>query len=178
MLPYCYILSMSPQMIHISLKLARISHLKAEGEKAELGYQWCLENIEKHKNTDINMQLLYGVIQDWYAQFLLDRGDVEKSLVHLKEAYDVCLKIKGKSDEQSMLLLNDLGITTWRAGDLQSAEEFLRQALAVSEHIEDKAHVGVVHANLGLIFLEKGVTDMAKKYCDLGWRLGWWCCVT
>lgn len=159
-------------MIHISLKLARISHLKAEEEKAELGYQWCLENIEKHKNESNDMQLLYGVIQDWYAQFLLDRGDVQKSISHLKEAYNTCVKINGKNDEQSMLLLNDLGITTWRAGDLQSAEEFLKQAIEVSKVLEDKSHAGVVYANLGLVLLEKGVTDIARKYCNEGWKLG------
>lgn len=159
-------------MIHISLKLARINHLKAEEEKAEIGYKWCLEKIEKQKNNSKDFQTLYGVIQDWYSQYLLDRGDVSDSLRHLKEAYKTCLEVKGHNNEQSMLMLNDLGITSFRAGDLESAYGFLSEALSISEEIEDKTHVGVVNANLGLIYLERGITEQAQKYCKQAWHLG------
>ncbi|KRT79706.1 Tetratricopeptide repeat-containing protein, partial [Oryctes borbonicus] len=160
------------KVIHISLKLARICHLKAEGDRAELGYKWCLEKIEKQKNDDIDAQTLYGVIQDWYAQFLLDRGDVKTSLIHLKEAYKTCCDLRGRKDSQSMLLLNDLGITCWRAGDLESAEDFLKQAIEIGSTMEDQSYVGIFLANLGLIYLQKGMFDIAKKYCKDAWTIG------
>lgn len=159
-------------MIHISLKLARIYHLKAEEEKAELGYKWCLEKIQNKINDSLDAKGLYGVIQDWYAQYLLDRGNVQKSLTHLKEAYEMSKEIKGCISEQTMLLLNDLGITSWRAGDLESALHFLNEAIDISKALEDKTHVGVVHANLGLIYLEKGLKNEAEKYCRAGWKIG------
>lgn len=115
---------------------------------------------------------MYGVIQDWYAQFLLDRGNIEKSLIHLKEAYKICAEYKGKDSEQSMLLLNDLGITNWRAGDIETAEGCLAQAVHIGDNLEDKTHVGVVNANLGLVYLEKGIIEQAKKYCSTAWHLG------
>lgn len=159
-------------MIHISLKLARICHLLAEEEKAETGYLWCLDQLEKQKNHSFDAKTLYGVVQDWYAQFLLDRGDVQKSLFHLKEAYGVCKEVTEHGSEQSMLLLNDLGITSWRADDLDGAERYLKEAVSMSENVEDKARSGVVYANLGLIYLEKGLKRDAEKYCDKALRLG------
>ncbi|KAI4464256.1 tetratricopeptide repeat protein 19 [Holotrichia oblita] len=160
------------KVIHISLKLARICHLKAEEERAELGYKWCLEKIEKQKDVDIDSRTLYGVIQDWYAQFLLDRGDVQTSLVHLREAYNTCCDLRGKKDVQSMLLLNDLGITSWRAGDLESAVNLLKQAIDIGKTMEDQSYVGIFLANLGLIYLQKGMFDAAKKYCKDAFNLG------
>lgn len=144
----------------------------ADEQKAETGYLWCLEQLEKQKNDNIHAKTLYGVVQDWYAQFLLDKGDVQTSLKHLRRAYDVCKEVTEEGSEQRMLLLNDLGITSWRAGDLDAAQTFLGEAVVMSEKMEDKSHAGVVHANLGLIFLEKGITKEAEKYCNLAWRLG------
>lgn len=160
------------KVIHISLKLARICQLLAETEKANLGYTWCLEKIEKHKNDNLDAQILYGVIHDWYAQFLLDIGDVKKSLTHLKEAYKVCEETLGSNKEQSMLLLNDLAITSFRAGDLASAETYLNRGIKMSNLVEDQTNVGVLHANLGLILLHRGITEEAKKLCDEAFRLG------
>ncbi|XP_018329820.2 tetratricopeptide repeat protein 19 homolog, mitochondrial [Agrilus planipennis] len=160
------------KVIHISLKLARILHLKAEVEKAELGYEWCLEQIKDQKNDSIDGKMLCGIIHDWYAQFLLDGGQLEKSLQHLKEAYKICAEIEGNNTEANMLLLNDLGITCWRAGDLSMAEKFLNEAIGVGSNLEDKMHVGTVHANLGLIYLQKGITKQANKYCKEAWHIG------
>lgn len=160
------------QIIHISLKLARIYHLKAEEKKAETGYLWCLEQLEKNKSDDIHAKTLYGVVQDWYAQFLLDRGDVQTSLKHLRAAYDVCKEVTEEGSEQRMLLLNDLGITSWRAGDLDAAQTFLGEAVVMSDNVEDKSHAGVVYANLGLIYLERGIKKEAEKYCNQALRLG------
>ncbi|RZC34721.1 tetratricopeptide repeat protein 19 -like, mitochondrial [Asbolus verrucosus] len=160
------------KVIHISLKLARISQLKADVERADLGYKWCMEQIEKQKNDSIDAQMLYGVTQDWYAQFLLDKGEVTESIKHLKEAYNVCEQTKGKITEQSMLLLNDLGTTSFRAGDIENAQGYLKEAISVGRNVEDKSHLGVVHANLGLILLEKGIAKEAEKYCKEAWRLG------
>lgn len=159
-------------MIHISLKLARICHLRAEEEKADIGYNWCLQQIDKKRNIDYDAKMLYGVIQDWYAQFLLDQGQVEKSLTHLKEAYNACSETKGKESEQSMLLLNDLGITNWRAGNIDSAQGCLVEAISIGNRLEDKSHLGVIHANLGLVYLQKGIIKEAEKYCKEAWHLG------
>lgn len=162
------------KVIHISLKLARISQLKADIERAQMGYDFCFEKIGKHKgsqNTDA--KILEGVINDWYAQFLLDIGDVKKSLVHLNKAYDICKIVKGYNSEQCMLLLNDLGITSFRAGNLDAAQSFLQEAIAVGRNLDDQSYVGVINANLGLILLEKGgFLKEATKYCKEAWRLG------
>lgn len=159
-------------MIHISLKLARISHLLAEEEKAELGYKWCLEKLQNQKNKNDDYKLLYGVVQDWYSQFMLDSGRVEEAIKHLQEAFDVCLQVKGYNNEQTLLLLNDLGISSWRAGQVENAHKYLTQAVNIGKNIDDKTHLGVVKANLGLIYLEKGLKDEAHKHCKEAWHLG------
>lgn len=159
-------------MIHISLKLARICQLKANIENAEIGYKWCLEKIEKQKNDNEDAQILYGVINDWYAQFLLDKGEVSNSFKYLQEAYKVCERTKGENSEKSVLLLNDLGITSFRAEDMEGAEKYLKEAVNEGNKLEDKSHLGVVHANLGLILLQKGIIAEAQKFCKEAWHLG------
>ncbi|CAH1982937.1 unnamed protein product [Acanthoscelides obtectus] len=160
------------KVIHISLKLARICQLRAEIEKADIGYKWCLDQIEHEKYKDRDSRILYGVINDWYAQFLLDRGDTSKAMVHLKEAHKACNETQGDISEQSVLLLNDLGITSFRAEDMDGAEKYLKEALKVGNNLEDKSQLGVIHANLGLILLEKGVLKEAEKYCGEALKLG------
>ena len=146
--------------------------MKAENEKARIGYMWCLEKIDSHKNADVDGRTLYGVIHDWYAQFLLDMGDVEATKVHLNEAYNVCSEIKGPKSEQCMLLLNDLGIMSWRSGDLNEAKALLEESYNIGKTMEDQSHVGVVQANLGLVYLQKGLCDNARKLCSEAWKLG------
>lgn len=159
-------------MIHISLKLARIKQLLAQIEKAQLGYDWCFQKIEKQKNNSDDAKMLYGIINDWYAQFLLDIGEVNKSLGHLKEAYKICQETKGKNCIETVLLLNDLGITSFRAEDLDAAEKYLQEAVKLGQSLEDKSSLGVVHANLGLILLEKGILAGAEKACEEALSLG------
>lgn len=160
------------QVIHISLKLARIKQLKADLENAELGYNWCLEKINKQKYDSDDAKILYGVINDWYAQFLLDKGEVEKSLQFLKESYRICQETKGRNCAESVLLLNDLGITSFRADDMENAEKYLKEAAALGEDLEDQSNLGIVHANLGLILLEKGIIAEAEKCCQTALNLG------
>lgn len=71
-----------------------------------------------------------------------------------------------------MLLLNDLGITSFRAEEYDKAEKFLKEAISVGNNLEDKSHLGVVHANLGLILLQKGIINEAEKFCTEGRKLG------
>ncbi|XP_076270567.1 tetratricopeptide repeat domain 19 [Rhynchophorus ferrugineus] len=160
------------KVIHISLKLTRICQLKANIERADIGYRWCLEQIDKQKNANEDAKILYGVINDWYAQYLLDVGNLPKALVHLNEAYRVCNDTEGLKSEKSMLLLNDLGITSFRAEEYDKAEQFLKEALSVGQNLEDKSHLGVIHANLGLILLQRGIVKEAEKYCKQGWKIG------
>lgn len=159
------------KVIHISLKLARICQLQANIERADLGYNWCLEQIGHHSKDSEEARLLYGVINDWYSQYLLDVNNLPKALIHLNEAYKVCTEIEG-NNEKSMLLLNDLGITSFRAEDYDNAEKFLKEAITIGESLEDKSHLGVVHANLGLILLQKGVIKEAERFCTEGRKLG------
>ncbi|XP_066253693.1 tetratricopeptide repeat protein 19 homolog, mitochondrial isoform X4 [Euwallacea similis] len=146
------------KVIHISLKLARICQLKANIERADIGYKWCLEQIEHHDKDNEDAKLLYGVINDWYAQYLLDIGNSAQALMHLNEAYKVCNEIEG--------------ITSFRAEDYNRAEKFLQEAINVGNKLEDKSHLGVIHANLGLILLQKGIYKEAEKSCNEGKKLG------
>ncbi|XP_028140074.2 tetratricopeptide repeat protein 19 homolog, mitochondrial isoform X1 [Diabrotica virgifera virgifera] len=160
------------KVIHISLKLARICQLYAEIENAEIGYKWCLEQIKKKKAQTDDSKVLNGVIHDWYAQFLLDKGEVNKALVHLKEAHKICSEMVGNSSDEAVLLLNDLGTTSFRAEDMVNAEKYLTEAVSIGKQLEDKSHLGVVQANLGLVLLDKGFMDLAEKNCKEAWHLG------
>ncbi|KAF5295435.1 hypothetical protein FQA39_LY13096 [Lamprigera yunnana] len=160
------------KVIHISLKLSRICHLQAENETADIGYNWCLEKIKSTNNNDIDTMMLNGVIHDWYAQFLLDTENVAKSLIHLNQAYNICKQVKGDNSEQTMLLLNDLATTYWRMDDLNNALSCLSEASSIGSKLEDQSHVGVINANLGLLHLQKGMIDEAKKCCEAALYIG------
>ncbi|CAH1183678.1 unnamed protein product [Phaedon cochleariae] len=162
----------SLEVIHISLKLARICQLKADLDKAEIGYKWCLEQIGKQKDDKVAAKVLYGVISDWYAQFLLDKGDLKNALIFLNEAHKACVQADGEHSSQVVLLLNDMGITSFRAEDMVNAEKFLTEAIEIGKNLEDKSHLGVVHANLGLVLLQKGILAEAQKFCKEAWQLG------
>ncbi|CAG9772013.1 unnamed protein product [Ceutorhynchus assimilis] len=159
------------KVIHISLKLARISQLQDKPDRAELGYKFCLKQIESHKNSE-DAKILYGVINDWYAQLMLDTNNPSEAFIHLNEAYKACNETQGIYSEKSMLLLNDLAITSFRAEDSEKAVKFLKEAIEVGNQLTDKTHLGVVHANLGLILLHRGVIEEAEKACIQGRNLG------
>lgn len=147
--------------------------MRGEAEKAEIGFKWCLENLAKPDQEDNNEAVvLNGVVQDWYGQFLLDKGQTKEALVYLKEAHRICTQVEGKNCEKSVLLLNDLGTISWQIGDLNNAEEYLNSALQVGKTLEDFDNLGVIYANLGLVSIEKGLLNEAKKFCKEGWRLG------
>lgn len=81
--------------------------MKANIERADLGYNWCLEQIEDQRKSNEDAQILYGVINDWYAQYLLDVGNMSKAMLHLNEAYKVCKDTQGKMKKRFDLnLLN------------------------------------------------------------------------
>ncbi|GLV38924.1 Tetratricopeptide repeat domain 19 [Carabus blaptoides fortunei] len=88
------------KVIHISLKLARICHMKDDIEKAEIGFQWCLDSLKKNHLASNNQDAiaLYGVVQDWYAQLLLDTGKVNEALKHLKDAHRICSQQVGEQE--------------------------------------------------------------------------------
>lgn len=160
------------QVIHISLKLAKISQMKNQHEKAEIGYIWCLESIKHHSKDDNDILNLNGIILDWYAHFLAERGNYGKSLQCLEEAYQICLETEGVNSEKSVLLLNDMGTINWQSGNYEIANQYLSTALKFGQKLDNFEQLGVIYANLGLTKFKLGLMNEAKKFCAEGWRVG------
>lgn len=53
--------------VHISLKLAHICHLKGDLDKAQIGFEWTLKNLESKKNDTVDTLTLFGLGKDWFV---------------------------------------------------------------------------------------------------------------
>lgn len=154
------------QVVHISLKLARICQMRKEYDKAEIGYRWCLETIEKQNN-----KMLKGAILDWYSNFLAVKGDYKSSLKYLEEAYNISSEING-DNEKSVLLLNDIATMNYQLGNFEVANSRLEEALKLGKRLDNFSELGTLYANYGLIKIKLGLMSEAKYFCKEGWRLG------
>ncbi|OAD61343.1 hypothetical protein WN48_01850 [Eufriesea mexicana] len=99
-------------IIHISLKIADIYDKIGNIEKAVTGYKFCLEHLQNHlsKNNENQDALqLLGLSSEKYASMLFSQSQYANALEYFIQAYDVCIKINGEENEQTVILLNNLG---------------------------------------------------------------------
>lgn len=55
--------------------------------------------------------------------------------------------------------------------ELEAAEKYINEAIRLAQDHPHLYETGVYHANRGLIYLKKGLTDAARKSCTIGQRL-------
>lgn len=144
--------------------------MKQDYEKAQIGYLFCLDSIKRHLNNTDGVNL-NGIIQDWYAQFLSEKGDYKESLKYLEEAYKINTELNGENSEKSILLLNDMGTVNTQLGNYNDANEYLTKALVSGKKIDDFPHLATIYVNLGLVKIRKGLLAEAEKHCRDGWRI-------
>lgn len=70
------------------------------------------------------------------------------------------------------MMLNNLAVLCMQLNEDQTAEEYLKKAIELSAEIPEMVELGVFYANLGLIYLKKGLIVQAKNFCNTAWRIG------
>ncbi|XP_076247079.1 tetratricopeptide repeat domain 19 [Calliopsis andreniformis] len=161
-------------VIHISLKIANMYAKMGDTEKAESGFKFCIQNLQKHlikdsENVDV-LQIL-GLSLEWYASMLFSQLQYADALNYLTQAYDISLKINGEEHEQTVILLNDLGTTNCMIKKYDQAIEYLSKAIDIGKKLPDLIDIGAVYVNLGNVLIAKGLYREAKKNCVQGMHL-------
>jgi tetratricopeptide (TPR) repeat protein len=99
----------------------------------------------------------------------LDEGN-EQEFEHLvQQSADYARKA---GDWWALLMaLNNLGVGAFNAGDLDRAGSFLDEALTIARSARDRRSEAVVLSNVGLLELERGHTDEARRTVASSLRL-------
>ncbi|XP_017882082.1 tetratricopeptide repeat protein 19 homolog, mitochondrial [Ceratina calcarata] len=161
-------------VIHISLKIADIYDKTGDTKKAESGYKFCLEHLQNHlakdsENVDV-LQLL-GLTLEKYATMLFTKSQYTNALNYFTQAYDISVKINGEANEQSVILLNDLGSVSHMLQKYDQAIGYLSKAAEFGKKLPDMGDLGSIYVNLGNALIAKGLYEEAEKRCKEGERL-------
>lgn len=162
------------RVIHISVKLARISHMMKEYTTAQLGYDWCLEklsNILSKDPSEANKKLI-AMAEDWYGRLFVDCGKPELGLTYMKNAYDKMMNFPDIEQEHLVLQLNDIGTVYDTLGKVDESIDYFTKAIDLGKKIPDMPDLGAMYVNLGRAYMKKNLLDIARKTCGFAWRLG------
>uniref|UniRef100_A0A1B0GGU5 Putative tetratricopeptide repeat protein 19 n=1 Tax=Lutzomyia longipalpis TaxID=7200 RepID=A0A1B0GGU5_LUTLO len=165
------------KMLHISSKIAHMAGLQGNLEKARQGFDWTLQKLEEklrvpNVEEDLrDLRELWGMTKNWYGQTLLELNRLTEAKQCFQAAWEVYSELHDKVTEESLMLLNSLGVVCMRLGEVSIAEEHLQKAIELSKEIPDFVEANVFRANLGLVYLQQGLLKKATEICSLSWRL-------
>lgn len=134
--------------------------------KAEEGFKFCVLSLQSNNEKgrcDEDTLLLWAMALDWYARFLVDVNRLPEAFEYFKKAYDLCVKINGVNNEETVVLLNDLGTICFVQNDLDNAISYLTQAVSIGNKLPDMEDFGSVLINLGTVYMKKGMMKEAKQ---------------
>ncbi|XP_030036794.2 tetratricopeptide repeat protein 19 homolog, mitochondrial [Manduca sexta] len=161
------------RVVHISAKLARISHLKKEYETAQIGYDWCLQKLNeavKEEPTDDRIKLL-ALTEDWYGRMYLEHNQYEQALKMMVSSLNRMKQVSEVEKEHIALQLNDIGTVCDHLKRTDESIDYFKEAIAVAKPLE-MDYLGLMYINLGRAYLNKKLIDDARKNCGFAWRLG------
>ncbi|XP_013162788.1 PREDICTED: tetratricopeptide repeat protein 19 homolog, mitochondrial [Papilio xuthus] len=161
-----------PRVIHISAKLARISHLKKEYSTAKLGYDWCLSKLKNLPPEALNeIEKLIAMTEDWYGRLLVDYEKSNKGLDLMVSSLNRMEKLDVEK-EHIVIQMNDIATVCDQLEKYDEGISYLLQAIEVGKQLPDMDELGAVYVNLGRLYMKKMLLDKARKSCGAGWKLG------
>lgn len=149
-----------PSLVEISLKLCGVYSAWGQDDKAEMGYRFCCDAMEKKVKAvedatpDENHLALWGMSHDWFAQFLLSRSRYKEALQQFQTAYQSCCQLYGERHSQSLVLLNSLGTVACLNGDHEEAGLHVRKAIQLARET-DSEHLPSFLINLGMLNIQQ-----------------------
>lgn len=183
------------RLLHISAKIAHMAQQSGQLEKAKQGFEWVINKLEgrmKAAGDDVQLKELWAMTKNWYAQTLMQLNATEEAKKAMEVAHSTYLEIHGKLSEEGLLLLNNLGVVCtqvrgvvrltgnelisenfpFQLGELDAAEKYLNEAIELAKEFPDFVESAVFRANLGLVYLKKGLVEKAHEICTFTWRMG------
>lgn len=164
-------------IVEISLKMAAMYSKQGLGEKAEAGYQFCLnsqqekidlidlKDLSKLSATEKETLLLWAMCIDWYARHLLDKGKLIEAQTNFERAYIMSEKINGPSHHQTLVLMNDIGSVATLREDYNTALNFLQAAIDRGK-TSYSPDLPSFYCNLGVTYMKKGDNTAAYSSCS------------
>lgn len=159
--------------LHISLKLASIYKEMGDELKAEEGFKFCKNHLQKKVDggsKDEDTLLLWAMTLDWYARFTLDKRRYNEAFTLFEKAFETNVQVNGVDHEQNVILLNDLGTVCCLLNNYDEAIKYLSQAVSISKKLPEMEDTASVYVNLGTVYLKKKMLVEAKNACKEGWR--------
>jgi len=155
-------------IIAMSLKLAAIFSKTKQHEKAQQGFEFCIDTTEKKLKSGIRDEdtlVLWGMSRDVYGQYLMSLGYHQKARDQFKQAYDISCEINGEMDEQSLVLLNSLGTISATMGDAKMAEQYFQELIQKARK-NNSEHLAHFLVNYGVVNIQLKMYDEAKRNCN------------
>ncbi|XP_026746214.1 tetratricopeptide repeat protein 19 homolog, mitochondrial-like [Trichoplusia ni] len=166
------VLEDDPRVVHLSVKLARVSHLKKDYSTAKLGYDWCLEKLYKAVEidpTDHSKKLL-AMTEDWYGRLYLECEQFEKGLKYMVHSLNRMREVPDIEKEHLVVQLNDIGTVYDRLGKAGESISYFKEAIDLGKNLD--MDLGTMYVNLGRAYLKSQLLDAARKSCGHAWKLG------
>ena len=162
-----------PKVVHLSVKLARVSHLQKDYPTAQLGYDWALEKLQKllERDPSDNTKQLLAMAEDWYGRLFLDVDRCEDGLKLMKNSLDRMKEVPGIEKEHLVIQLNDIVTVCDRLGHLDYSISYFNQAIEMAKSLEME-ELGTMYVNLGRVYIKTKLLDAARKSCGHAWKLG------
>ncbi|XP_049700976.2 tetratricopeptide repeat protein 19 homolog, mitochondrial [Helicoverpa armigera] len=162
-----------PRVLHLSVKLARVCHLKKDYTTAQLGFDWCLEKLYKLAETDPspNTKQLLSMAEDWCGRLYLDVDRCEDGLKLMKNSLDRMKELPDFETEHLVVQLNDIGTVCDRLGQTDESIKYFKEAIDLAKSLE-MDDLGTMYVNLGRAYLKTSLLDAARKSCGQAWKLG------
>lgn len=70
------------------------------------------------------------------------------------------------------MILNYNNSLQFQLGEFDVAEKYLNQAIELAKEFPEFVESAVFKANLGLVYLKKGLISQASDICTYTWRVG------
>ncbi len=106
------------------------------------------------------------MILNGYAYYLYNVGRMQEAFEFFQQAYDVCVKIGGEKQKDTVLLLNNLGTVSKLKGNIDDAFSYFLRAEKIGKEFPDIDNFSFVYLNLAYLYMEKNMFSEAKEYCN------------
>ena len=134
--------------------------------EAETMYQWALESDKKHSEGEVDQDSdLITRINHSVGCLCLDQGKLDKAEAMFQRTLTGFEKLSGSDTKDTMMAINNLGITYKRQGKLAEAEAMYKRALAWYTDTLGSDRVETVNtvSNLALVYQSQGNLTEAES---------------
>lgn len=96
---------------------------------------------------------------------------LKTGLSHLSKALSVWVDRNGKESEAALLMHNELAFKYLTAGEIDTAIDYLKEAIEIGKQLPKSQVLPTAYNNLGMVYLSKGLYDESKAACEESLRV-------